>query len=334
MFHWGWTGVDLFFVLSGCLIGQQLWREFAQTGRVRVLRFVAKRGFRIWPLYFVTLAALAVIGSRFAPGWADWLLLSNYFFDGRGYIRGWSLSTEEHFYIVVPLTFALIGRWRSLTLVAGALGACLLLVPTLRAGTAAYLRGQGVNELAISERLFTPFHLHAEALYVGLLLAFLYTQITRASRRRVRATQWALVGAAAIGVLLRAYDKITFAYLALALIYGSVVWFLWNARGLVDRVATFPIFHAIARLSFGMYLNHLIDANAVPRAQAMAATLTSSTLAQSVLALITVTLESALLALVTYLLIEQPWLRARAHFLSTTPAPARVAESLRLQPSR
>ncbi|MGH9519122.1 MAG: acyltransferase family protein [Terriglobales bacterium] len=47
----GWTGVDLFFVLSGYLIGRQLWKE-AQTGRIRIGRFLLRRGLRMWPLYF------------------------------------------------------------------------------------------------------------------------------------------------------------------------------------------------------------------------------------------------------------------------------------------
>ena len=321
MFHWGWTGVDLFFVLSGCLIGQQLWREFTQTGRVRVLRFLGKRGLRIWPLYFSTLIVLALIGSRFAPLWPDWLLVSNYF-SGLGYIRGWSLSTEEHFYIFVPLMFVVAGRWRSKALAASAFAACLLVVPIFRAIAAANLRSQGVRDSIISDRLYTSFHLHAEALFVGMLLAFLYTQVTERDSRRTRATQWALVAAAVIGVALRAYDKIVFPYLALALIYGSVVWFLWNAQGVVDRVARVPIFHAIARLSFGMYLNHLIDANAVPRAVSIAAMLTSSVLAQCALGLVMVTLQSALLALVSYVVVEQPWLRTRAALFPATRTPA------------
>ena len=134
--------------------------------------------------------------------------------------------------------------------------------------------------------------------------------------------QWALVAAAVIGIALRAYDKIVFPYLALALIYGSVVWFLWNAQGVVDRVARVPIFHAIARLSFGMYLNHLIDANAVPRAVSIAAMLTSSVLAQCALGLVMVTLQSALLALVSYVVVEQPWLRTRAALFPATRTPA------------
>src|SRR6185295_10684233 len=49
--NWGWTGVDLFFVLSGYLIGSQLWKELRKSGRIQVGRFILRRGFRIWPLY-------------------------------------------------------------------------------------------------------------------------------------------------------------------------------------------------------------------------------------------------------------------------------------------
>src|SRR4051794_5207638 len=56
--NWGWTGVDLFFVLSGYLIARQLWGELALTGSVRVGRFLMKRGLRIWPLYY---SAIAVV---------------------------------------------------------------------------------------------------------------------------------------------------------------------------------------------------------------------------------------------------------------------------------
>src|SRR5215218_1223830 len=48
----GWTGVDLFFVLSGYLISGLLYAEADATGRVRVGRFWVRRGLRIWPAYF------------------------------------------------------------------------------------------------------------------------------------------------------------------------------------------------------------------------------------------------------------------------------------------
>ena len=51
LIHFGWTGVDLFFVLSGLLIGTQVWKERQRTGRLRPVRFFLRRAFRIWPLY-------------------------------------------------------------------------------------------------------------------------------------------------------------------------------------------------------------------------------------------------------------------------------------------
>ena len=51
----GWVGVDVFFVLSGFLIGSLLIREQEQTGTVRVGRFLIRRGFKIYPLYYTML---------------------------------------------------------------------------------------------------------------------------------------------------------------------------------------------------------------------------------------------------------------------------------------
>jgi peptidoglycan/LPS O-acetylase OafA/YrhL len=46
-YHFGWTGVDLFFVLSGFLIGGLLFAELRRTGRLNVSRFLIRRAFKI-----------------------------------------------------------------------------------------------------------------------------------------------------------------------------------------------------------------------------------------------------------------------------------------------
>jgi peptidoglycan/LPS O-acetylase OafA/YrhL len=51
----GWTGVDLFFVLSGYLIGYQLLKEVKNTNTISFKRFYTKRFFRIIPAYVVVL---------------------------------------------------------------------------------------------------------------------------------------------------------------------------------------------------------------------------------------------------------------------------------------
>ncbi len=54
--RWGWIGVDLFFVLSGYLIGGQLLAPLARDRRIHLGRFFARRALRIMPAYFVVLA--------------------------------------------------------------------------------------------------------------------------------------------------------------------------------------------------------------------------------------------------------------------------------------
>src|SRR4051794_41818100 len=53
--RWGWIGVDLFFVLSGYLIGGQLLAELARNNRLDLRRFYARRALRILPAYLFIL---------------------------------------------------------------------------------------------------------------------------------------------------------------------------------------------------------------------------------------------------------------------------------------
>ncbi|MGA2230896.1 MAG: acyltransferase family protein, partial [Tepidisphaeraceae bacterium] len=57
----GWTGVDLFFVLSGFLVGGLLLGELRKYGRLDVFRFIIRRIFKIWPAYYVlVLGSIAI----------------------------------------------------------------------------------------------------------------------------------------------------------------------------------------------------------------------------------------------------------------------------------
>ncbi|MGZ6370796.1 MAG: acyltransferase family protein, partial [Bdellovibrionota bacterium] len=109
----GWIGVDLFFALSGFFIGRQLWKELARDGRVDVPRFILRRGFRIWPLYYALFAigALTALGltGQLPALWPEGFLISNYF-SGNLVPGSWSLSSEEQFYLVVPTLVFLLSR--------------------------------------------------------------------------------------------------------------------------------------------------------------------------------------------------------------------------------
>src|ERR1700747_281659 len=62
--RFGWIGVDLFFVLSGYLIGGQLLAPLARSRPIDLWRFFVRRALRIIPAYFVILAVYA-----FLPSW-------------------------------------------------------------------------------------------------------------------------------------------------------------------------------------------------------------------------------------------------------------------------
>src|SRR5690348_13300609 len=51
----GWTGVDLFFVLSGFLVGGLLFKELRKSSHLDVRRFLIRRAFKIWPSYYAFL---------------------------------------------------------------------------------------------------------------------------------------------------------------------------------------------------------------------------------------------------------------------------------------
>ncbi|MFG5407568.1 acyltransferase [Piscinibacter sakaiensis] len=117
----GWMGVDLFFVLSGYLIGGQVLAPLAAGRRLDLADFYRRRAFRILPAYLAVLAAyLAWPGFREAPGMEPaWKFLSftlNLSIDyarHAAFSHAWSLCVEEHFYLLFPLLAIGLMRRRS-----------------------------------------------------------------------------------------------------------------------------------------------------------------------------------------------------------------------------
>jgi peptidoglycan/LPS O-acetylase OafA/YrhL len=116
----GWTGVDLFFVLSGFLIGRQLLAPLASGERPRLRDFFTRRFLRVLPAYWVVLAVYAFLPAareqeRMAPLWSFLTFTQNFGLEGGAFSHAWSLCIEEHFYLALPLlVLALAGRvsWR------------------------------------------------------------------------------------------------------------------------------------------------------------------------------------------------------------------------------
>jgi peptidoglycan/LPS O-acetylase OafA/YrhL len=116
----GWTGVDLFFVLSGFLIAGQLFSTIAKGKTISLREFFAKRFFRIIPPFLVVLTLYFVFpGVREwghpSPFWRYLTFTLNFGFDLSKYgtfSHAWSLCVEEQFYLILPLTFWLFSYFK------------------------------------------------------------------------------------------------------------------------------------------------------------------------------------------------------------------------------
>lgn len=105
----GWVGVDLFFVLSGYLIGNQVLGEINKSGKFSLGRFYARRLLRTLPNYYVVLASYFIFaetlsGTASASLWSFLTFVQNIGMQpGQTFTHSWSLCIEEQFYILFPL---------------------------------------------------------------------------------------------------------------------------------------------------------------------------------------------------------------------------------------
>jgi len=137
----GWAGVDLFFVLSGYLIGNQLLGPVARGEAWSPTTFAMRRLLRTLPNYYVVLAVYllmphsVIAGKSAAPTWQMLTFTQNIGLAyGQTFSHSWSLCIEEQFYVVLPLAVLALARWgRSVHLAWCVLAGAIALGVTVRA---------------------------------------------------------------------------------------------------------------------------------------------------------------------------------------------------------
>jgi peptidoglycan/LPS O-acetylase OafA/YrhL len=336
LIKYGFFGVDLFFVLSGYLIGKQLWRELAASGTIQIPRFLLRRGLRIWPLYYTYLGLMMVmpLASYYrhadAVWWSDAFYLSNY--SNRGLVDGsWSLCTEEQFYLVLPVL--LLVTWSSALFRQRSwwLWGILLLLPLIRlaewrCGTGDWGRH---NDFFIQHMSF-PIHARCDGLFAGVLIAWCETRSSSQFAKSWLASPWMAVVAIGLGGLLCGMQRWIFCYTAASWVFAAVTAYLVARPGFLKRFFNSPVFYWLSRLSFGMYLNHMYLFE--PLARWSLAHLPGSQSQPFLHLLITEVLlvvASAAVAVVTYAVIEHPFLVLRDTLLrKTKPAALPALEQL------
>jgi len=180
----GWAGVDLFFVISGFLISGLLFSEYKKEGKISFPRFFVRRGFKIYPAFFVFLLlapiALTITTGSFgtqvdykkstdtAHYYHEYFFLQDYF--PGVFPHTWSLAVEEKFYLLLPLLLILLIAYSKRK---EKLESIPLMFVIIAVGCLAmrYATSWLTNDYHVYLR---PFHLRMDALFFGVLISYLY----------------------------------------------------------------------------------------------------------------------------------------------------------------
>jgi len=265
-----WCGVDLFFVLSGFLIGGILLDHRDAPNYYSV--FYRRRVCRILPIYFVWLALFFVVRTfryHFDPGTASWLFdnampglsyatFTQNFFQARTGTFGavwmsatWSLAVEEQFYLFLPFVI----RATPVKRLPWILVPLILAAPVCRA----FLYDPATEGIAAYVTVFC----RTDALLLGTLCAWFVRQPDAVPRIRKAMPALRVVLLSCGGfVLLTAYTGETTMtwisrYTLLALAFASwLLIALYDERSLLARSMRLPLLRAIGIVAYGTYLVH------------------------------------------------------------------------------
>lgn len=268
----GWIGVDLFFVLSGFLVTGMLMKEYIMKGSVKVRYFLIRRGFKIYPMFYILLCIhlfyyyLKGSPPAISQMLAEAFFLQNYFHGIMGV--SWSLAVEEHFYYLTAF-FILIARFwsflytrKAIPIVSGFVLVICLLLRFLEWQNGGY-GGMYVN--------YTPTHLRIDSISAGVLIAYFYSFYQKAFFDFLRAHFFLLLLLSACMILPVFYFARnsmfvnTIGYTLLASGFGIIVAIAACYTDWVQRISKNSVLSwlmwlmlKIGTCSYAIYLSHFL----------------------------------------------------------------------------
>lgn len=263
----GFTGVDIFFVISGYLIGGHIYSELC-TGRFSYLSFYRRRARRILPAFFAVLAftllaALVLLSPMEAAqtarsAFAATLSASNVLFwatvnyfapktELNPLLMTWSLGVEEQFYAVIPLLMVLLARIRRNLLLPAVLATCAL----------SFLFAWS---LLGRYPMLVFYSLHARAWELGAGVALAAAELSRKSRT-LPASAAQLLSIGGLASILAPVFLLTAATpfpgpAALPSVLGTVLVIAVPASSINRRLLSLPPLVYIGKISYSWYLWH------------------------------------------------------------------------------
>lgn len=321
VFMGGFVGVDIFFVLSGFLITSLLLEERRNTGRINLRMFYLRRILRLFPalllllFVYVIVCALVMQQDAFYKNVVDAGIALFYVtnwaraFDIHppNYLgHTWSLSIEEQFYILWPLTligmFWIFKSYR--TVLAGIV--CLSIISWL-------LRIYHDLSGSLIERSYNGLDTRADCLLVGCALAvFLHSSLYRGYAGELLKRFSKVLAVVAIAFLVwalfalhwRSRHYYYWGTVAVELATVSIIFHLITSpAGVIGRLLSVPGLIWLGGISYGLYLWHMpvygfLSLLELPR-------LTFVALGLSI---------TVVVSMLSYYLIEKPILRYKRRF--------------------
>ena len=340
----GWVGVDLFFVLSGYLIGNQVFTLWARGEAFSLTAFYARRALRTWPLFWLVLAAYFVwpgqLGGREPPPlWTFLTFTQNYQLQpGTAFSHAWSLCMEEQFYAVFPLVVLVAWRvrskvleqWQGRVVVGWALLAALLLLG-VSARTVLWLqygREAGGNLAGYYPNVYYATLCRFDEFLPGLAVAMLKNfhpvlwQRVQASGRGLFYLGLVALAALGYGVVQHYFvEGYGYGFFMTAFGYSLVAWSfaVWVASALAPTSPLYrvpiPGAYTLALWSYAIYLIHKPVGYLFRQ---HASTLTAGWM------LLAVSASSIVLGAALYYLVETPFMRLRDGWFPSLRLPPRV----------
>lgn len=321
----GWTGVDLFFVLSGFLISSQLFDEIKETQSINIKRFFTKRFFRIIPAFLVTVSMYFLFPffrekEALPPLWKFLTFTQNIglnILETGTFSHAWSLCVEEHFYLLLPLILILSLRtnlFRRLPWLLLLLFISGFVIRTLSYNTL-YLPHSTADDAWVYwyRYIYYPTYTRLDGLLVGVAVAVLYKFMPAIWQRLSRyCNLWILVGVGVLTIAFNTWEDVmeyqasVYCFPLVDIGFGFIVAGAICKRSILYRFNSKIINH-IATISYGMYLTHKGIIH-------ITHTLLPTDTNQSLLFVIS-TIACILAATILYISIEKPFMQLRKKLL-------------------
>jgi len=303
----GWMGVDLFFVLSGFLITGILLD--AKQSESYFKNFYARRCLRIWPLYYSALLFMFVIvpllrpsearvifDTRSSPWWSYLFFAQNFLVPIPSSATGllgvtWSLAVEEQFYLVWPL----VVRFCNEIQLRGIAIAVICFSPALRF----YLSLHHVN-------IYSNTFCRLDGLMAGALLALTVRSANFMPLNFVKRAWIVLLVSAPLALVIESHHARWIGFSAIAMASVSFVYLaLFSTNRGLRAILTNRFLVYTGTISYGTYLLQKIPLDVVKAFHLDK---------HAFLAFVFATTTTYVMASVSWILLEQPFLRLKRFF--------------------